>query len=602
MKRRAGLVTTLTTQLSRLEATSLISLARTEPELEYIFRHALIQEVAYDSLLKAERQSLHLAAGEVLEELYQDRLEEFAPRLAEHFWNAGDERRAQLYSVIAAESAARTYANQEAIMHYTRALQASTLQSVIKANLLQARGELYEIMGEFDLAQADQEASLEEARSANDLRSEWQGLVNLGALWAARDYRKTGEYYRHALKIARQIKDPKLLGHSLNRLANYYINVEEPEKSQKLHLDALSIFQDVGDASGIAETMDYLGMAYAIGGEIHQAKRYLQQAIDHFRELNDQKGLASSLASLAFGTVNYQSDILVTTGIRTEEGIQFGFQALEISRSIGWRSGEVYSLATIGMCQVSLGQYDQALTNAFSGLEIAEQIQHHQWKTLTRLVLGSVYLELFAFPEAVSHLQEALALARQNYSLHWLHVISGALASVEIAMGDPDSAARLLDEVLPPDTPMQTIGQRLAWTARAELAYIQGDLRRAIELIDQLTQATTLPDYLRAIVRLDILQGKAFNAMAEKSTDPEEKKAWLERAENALNSALKEAQEQNYRTKTWRIYLLLAKGYHLQGRQVEAEKMRSLAHEIIHELANNIRDEKLRENFTQHAV
>ncbi len=593
---------TLTAQLSGLEATSLISLARTEPELEYIFRHALIQEVAYDSLLKSERQALHQAAGEVLEQVYADRLEEFAPRLAEHFWQAGDERRAQIYSLMAAESAAHAYANREAIMHYTRALNASVQYPEVKANIFQARGELYETMGEFELARIDQETSIKIAREVKDLRAEWQGSINLGALWAARDYRKTGNYYRSALKIARQIKDPKLLAHSLDRLANYYTNVEEPEKSQDLLKEALSIFQQIGDASGIAETMDYLGMAYAIGGEIQKAKEFLQQAIERFRDLGNQKGMASSLASLAFGTVNYQSDIFVTANIRTEAGIQYGYQALEISRSIGWRSGEVYSLATIGMCQVSFGQYDQALQNGSLGLEIAEQIQHHQWKILNRLVLGSVYMELFAFQEAQTHLLEALKLARQNYSLHWLHVISGALASVEIAMGDLNSAAQLLDEVLPPDTPMQTIGQRLAWTARAELAFFQGDIHKAIELIDQLSQATTLPDYLRAIVRLDILQGKAFIAMAEISDDPEEKESWLEKAEKALNSALVEAQEQGYRTKTWRIHLLLVEAYQLQGRQAEAEKERSLAGEIITELANNIRDEKLRENFLQHAI
>lgn len=67
------------THLNQLEADGLISLSQVIPEPAYWFRHALVQETAYQSLVRQDRRELHLAAGEVLEALFQDKLEEQAP-------------------------------------------------------------------------------------------------------------------------------------------------------------------------------------------------------------------------------------------------------------------------------------------------------------------------------------------------------------------------------------------------------------------------------------------------------------------------------------------------------------------------------------------
>jgi predicted ATPase len=79
---------TLISQLNALESSGLIRLAAAQPELEYLFRHALIQDAAYYSLLKQDRKQLHLAAGEALEYLYPDHRDELAATLAYHFEKA----------------------------------------------------------------------------------------------------------------------------------------------------------------------------------------------------------------------------------------------------------------------------------------------------------------------------------------------------------------------------------------------------------------------------------------------------------------------------------------------------------------------------------
>jgi predicted ATPase len=80
--------------LATLETSGLSRLAQIEPEIEYLFRHALVQEAAYETILKADRRVLHRVVGEALERLYPDRLTELAPILGQHFAEAGASEKA----------------------------------------------------------------------------------------------------------------------------------------------------------------------------------------------------------------------------------------------------------------------------------------------------------------------------------------------------------------------------------------------------------------------------------------------------------------------------------------------------------------------------
>lgn len=113
---------TLTNTLTTLETSGLIRLAQMEPELEYLFRHALIQNAAYESILKTDRRILHRAIGETLERLYPERLSELAPILGQHFAEAGENEAAAKYLLLAGDRAREIYAYREAINHYERAL------------------------------------------------------------------------------------------------------------------------------------------------------------------------------------------------------------------------------------------------------------------------------------------------------------------------------------------------------------------------------------------------------------------------------------------------------------------------------------------------
>jgi predicted ATPase len=111
-------------QLETLEASALISLVRQQPELEYWFRHVLVQEAAYTSLLHADRRRLHRIVAQTLEHLYADRLDGYAALPAQHFHEAADDEKTVEYAARAGDAAARSFAHPEARGHYARALEA----------------------------------------------------------------------------------------------------------------------------------------------------------------------------------------------------------------------------------------------------------------------------------------------------------------------------------------------------------------------------------------------------------------------------------------------------------------------------------------------
>jgi DNA-binding winged helix-turn-helix (wHTH) protein/tetratricopeptide (TPR) repeat protein len=86
-------------------------------ESVYVFKHALTQDVAYDSLLARSRRQLHLAAARALEAVYGDRVEEAAATLAYHYARTDLIDEAVTWLSRAAGQAARVYANAEAILH-----------------------------------------------------------------------------------------------------------------------------------------------------------------------------------------------------------------------------------------------------------------------------------------------------------------------------------------------------------------------------------------------------------------------------------------------------------------------------------------------------
>src|SRR5262245_59464493 len=146
---------TLAFHLSTLESSGLIRPAQLEPEIEYLFHHGLIQDAAYESMLKADRRKLHGLVGAVLERQFANHSEDMASTLALHFEKAEIHDKAVSYLRLAGDVAAARYANQEAIENYSRALELSrkiTISSEQLHHLYKYRGRAMELTGQFEQA------------------------------------------------------------------------------------------------------------------------------------------------------------------------------------------------------------------------------------------------------------------------------------------------------------------------------------------------------------------------------------------------------------------------------------------------------------------
>ena len=176
----------------------------------YRFGHVLFQEYLYKRLSPGERRLLHADVATALEKLYEGHLDEVAVQLGHHFHEAGDQGRALPYFTLAAQRAARIHANDEAIRHYTQAIELVGMVSPDAASLAKlhrGRGLACETLGEFDAARADLEAALQMAQVADEHQVEWGVLIDLGKLWASRDYQRTRDHFERALELARRMND-----------------------------------------------------------------------------------------------------------------------------------------------------------------------------------------------------------------------------------------------------------------------------------------------------------------------------------------------------------------------------------------------------------
>ena len=108
--------------LSSLQAKEFLYEQPAFPEVEYLFKHALTQEVAYGTVLQEQRKALHERTGQAVEALYADTLEDHYSELAYHYQQSGNAKKAVEYLHLAGQQAIQRSAHEEAIRNLSTAL------------------------------------------------------------------------------------------------------------------------------------------------------------------------------------------------------------------------------------------------------------------------------------------------------------------------------------------------------------------------------------------------------------------------------------------------------------------------------------------------
>ncbi len=559
-------------------------------EDKYIFKHALMQDAAYNMQLQSKRQELHALAVDALEIQYAEDLSSHYGALAYHAQQADDRRRAFSYFLLAAGRAEQNYANDEAINHYTKAIdlvEFVSADALTRATLHRGRGRAYQIQGHFTLARRDYETSHQVAQDAALSQLEWRTLIDLGKLWASRNYYKTHDYFDQALTFARKQSDPELLGGSLNWMGNWYANNENPSESYAYHQEALNIFEQQGNSREIANTLDLLGIAHLLGGDYNASVKYYNRAIPIFRELDNPRRLLNSL--LGRGIVLPLVILLaMVPPDPTPDSFRDLCEALDIAREIGSSPDEAMVNWGLGPLHTLIGNYGKGLEISREGIQIASRIGHREWWVGNLLALGIQYGELLAPNRALAQLQQGMEIAEELRSQYWINHLTGAMATAHILQGDLESARRRLDSVLSEGTPMDTKGRRYCWARRAELAFVQGNIAEALELTDRLIDAAAGIGPEKVITFLWLLKGKAFAAIGR-----------TEEAEILLQAAAANAQKTGERFLLWRIHGTLGQLYLTMGQSAKAAHETSTAGRLIEEIAATVSDNELRQNFRQ---
>lgn len=540
---------------------------------QFAFRHALTREALYTQLLARERQTLHGQMAQTLEQIYAGALEAHLEALAYHFFEATLWPKALEYAQRAGAKAQALFAPHAAIEQFTRALEAlRRLAQPPPPDLYRQRGQASDTLGQFEQARVDYEAALEAARAAGDQRATWQALLDLGLLWASRDYERTGDYCRQALELTRSMEDPAAIGHSLNRLGNWLMNSGRPFEALDYHREAMDLFEALDDRPGLAATLDLLGMTSNQCGDWAAMVTYWERAIPILRDLNDRQTLASTLANVVMYTLNLEQ----------------AHEAMALARDIGWRAGEAYALGTLAEALFMLGHYDRGLTTRKQSFEVAQAIEHPQWITSGHVFLGRMYTELLALDEAAAHLREGLALARQIGSSWFSWVAAGSLASVYIWQGNLDAAEKLLVDA--PETWQPVLfAIRLA---QIELALARQDGVGMLQLLQDILNIEVPPETARGAVLL--LQAPALTlhgrALALQGRRAE--------AEPVLRQVVNLYETYGIgHHRLWQLYLALGQVYQAASQAERAAEAFNAARVHIETLASAIGDEALAENF-----
>src|SRR5216684_2214424 len=237
--------TSLDRMLAELQAAEFIYEQPALTDIEYAFKHALTQEVAYNSLLIERRKLLHARAGAAIEALYADRLDDYLSELARHYRRSVNIEKALEYLGRAGQQAIQRSSHAEAMELFTSALE-----------LLQALPEAPKRL--------EQELALQ---------------LGLGAAlspvkgWSAPE---VGEVFARARELCRQIGEPPHLFQALCGLWAYYDVRGEMEPTLELAKQLLSIAQSAEDAALLPAAHHAMGQTLILMGQLIPAQTHLE--------------------------------------------------------------------------------------------------------------------------------------------------------------------------------------------------------------------------------------------------------------------------------------------------------------------------------------
>jgi class 3 adenylate cyclase/tetratricopeptide (TPR) repeat protein len=544
-----------TTVLRELQAIELIYEKALFPELAFMFKHALTQDVAYGSLLTQRRRDLHRRIGAAIEELYADRLAEHYAVLGHHFARAEDWPRAADCLENAADQAAAAFAIHEALALCDQAIEAldrsgeSEATGPRKADLHARKAVLYMAQSDFGRAHAEHEQAEAVARQLDDTEREGSALAGkaLASLYA-HEFQRCFEESRCAIDIGRT----------------------------------------AGSGEIVAAGQWTAGFGQALTGHMEEGRNNLEQA----HALSSAQGAAAHHAMSAWGLAfidNWQGDYSSAV-LRAEEGA-------EISRHHNLAFSLVVASMSLGLSLTGRGNYDRGISVFKEGLALAEKIGEEFHRNRLINCIGWVHAECGNLALATEYNERSAQLSGERGDVE-------ARSNAELNMGDlahvsrDDGLAREHFEgvhgvVRKPSTSdwMKWRYSQHLFAGLGEVMLALDDPAKADDFCNQCLDLATRTESKKYLVRGWRLKGEIAAARLRS-----------EEAEEAFRKSLTYAKRVGNPTQLWKTHLALGLLHRDARRTDPARASFAAAREVIDGIGRSLQTPELKDGFERSPI
>ena len=443
-----GMDSEIKSYLQNLQRLEFIYEKRIFPELEYMFKHALTQEVAYNTLLLERRKELHVKIGRAIEKNYSERLEEFYEMLAYHYEVGQDWEKALVYLTKAGDKVAAAFANREALEYYARTLKVCDKLEIpalaISAEVARKRGLVNQIIGEFKNAIEDFNSMLADARKMESRHLEGMALAYRG--WVETEgHLETAE---NTLKASKAIADEGFEDVRLFAdvtLGSLFLIFNR-------HAEAVPLLREAEKLAPKVEDPFIQGWWRMNWSLWSNWKGHFEDAIKNQAHWRD---------AIRRGGVPFLMNTWVEALCRGGRGeYEPALALLDDMLTIAKRMGELFYLArclnTLGWIYGELQDHRQAMSWNIQGVETANKANFPipECESNARLNLGDNLMALGQFDEAENQFQEVEKVARNprpqdhymlwRYSQHFFH----SYGELWLARGDLSGARAYADKCL----------------------------------------------------------------------------------------------------------------------------------------------------------
>ena len=402
--------------LFNLEQLDLIRVRAFDPDIEYIFKHALTQEVVYNGLLKNQRQEIHERIGVSLEVLFRHRLSELHEILAYHFSRSNNYEKAIGYLVKAGEKSLKMHSLDEANDYFSEAIKIyrsipdRNRKNVNQFEIICKWAFVHDHMGDFGDLLTILQDSLEEVEKAeinNDIGMfyAWLGF----AYYRNDNYDQAEKYLDKALSIGRSLNDDRTIGYALTWLVWVYGMRGKLSKALKFSDKAASIIHEYSEDRELFRShVIGTGLAHFFCGNCKDTGAQSKTAIEYGKEHSDYRSLCmgfqlSGMERMIVG--DYEGAIA-----KLNESIRV------LSERAFNHSAKIF----LGMAYVAAGKIEQAETVVKDVLSFSHATNLDYFQTPAQTLWSVILLSKGELSDGVKLVQELINKHKEKGSLYSL--------------------------------------------------------------------------------------------------------------------------------------------------------------------------------------